>query len=65
MHAGEQTEGPFPIWLVVADDLGDDRIVGVRARERRVELRAVALEVVRRAAKDFCDRFGGDGFAPA
>jgi hypothetical protein len=59
MDPAEEAERRFPVGLLVADDVGHDRIVGERAREGGVELRAAALEVVRHAAEDLGDGFLG------
>jgi hypothetical protein len=64
VHAAEEAKRRLPLGLVIADERLDDGFVRQRARERRVELRAALLEVVRHSPKDLC---GGlrQGFSPA
>jgi hypothetical protein len=52
MDAAEETKRCFPARLVLAHEGLDDGVVRQRTRERRVELRASLLEVVRHAAED-------------
>jgi len=50
--AAEETKRRFPARLVVTHEGLDDGVVSQGARERRVELRASLLEVVRHTAED-------------
>jgi hypothetical protein len=64
VNAAEEAKRRFPLGLVVAHERLDDGLVGERAGERRVELRASLLEVVRHPAEDLWSGFR-QRFSPA